>query len=194
MVMKLAVRMRPMLGLTQSSRYVISASLSQYYTSSLYQGCVARPRDIFPPRLVSRQQASNRGLAKYGDDFWGTDTNRTPCGALPLSGPLPLLRWRNLFGFLHFTRPANTPQPIPLEPRHWNFRFFPLRISKQPVDSVVTPCRLEDRYGIAPESDAEAATMSTVQCHKVQRIRKGLMGNQRKHKAQLVGRGKIPTK
>ncbi|KAG2344386.1 WD40 repeat-like protein [Suillus weaverae] len=54
------------------------------------------------------------------------------------------------------TQLANAPQPrIPRNPWHWNSSLFPVGSSRRPVD--VAACRDEDRYGIAPESDAEAA-------------------------------------
>ncbi|KAG2362244.1 hypothetical protein BDR07DRAFT_1485038 [Suillus spraguei] len=61
-------------------------------------------------------------------------------------------RGKNItFGFLHSsTGPANTPQPI--LPNLWHRNS---RSSRRPVD--VAACRLEDRYAITPESDAEAA-------------------------------------
>ncbi|KAG0696411.1 hypothetical protein DFH29DRAFT_1072083 [Suillus ampliporus] len=42
-----------------------------------------------------------------------------------------------------------------LQPQRWNFSLFSVGTSSRPVD--VAPARDEDRYGIAPESDAEAA-------------------------------------
>ncbi|KAG2146344.1 WD40-repeat-containing domain protein [Suillus clintonianus] len=70
------------------------------------------------------------------------------------------------------TRPSNAPKPIPRQPWHRNSNLFPARSSRRPVD--VAACRDEDvsslslllfhiikitvqRYGIVPESDAEAA-------------------------------------
>ncbi|KAG0696418.1 hypothetical protein DFH29DRAFT_879372 [Suillus ampliporus] len=85
-----------------------------------------------------------------GDDFWGDGANRTPRRSADTSSPL---RWRNLFGFLHFsTRPANE---LLHQPRRLNAGLFPVGKYRRPVD--VAPARDEDRYGIAPESDAEAA-------------------------------------
>lgn len=62
-------------------------------------------------------------------------------------------RGKNLtFGFLHSsTPPANAPQPILRNLRHCNSSPFPVGC---PV--YVAACREEDRYGITPESDAEA--------------------------------------
>ncbi|KIK43401.1 hypothetical protein CY34DRAFT_712108 [Suillus luteus UH-Slu-Lm8-n1] len=54
------------------------------------------------------------------------------------------------------TRLANSPQRrIRRNPWHWSSSLFPAGSSIHPVD--VAACRDEDRYGIAPESDAEAA-------------------------------------
>ncbi|KAG2344360.1 WD40 repeat-like protein [Suillus weaverae] len=53
------------------------------------------------------------------------------------------------------TGPTNTPQQILSQLWHWNSSVFPVGSSSRPVD--VAACREEDRYGIAPESDAEAA-------------------------------------
>lgn len=44
---------------------------------------------------------------------------------------------------------------MPREPRYRNFNLFPVVISRRTV--FVAPARDEDRYGITPESDAEAA-------------------------------------
>ncbi|KAG2115046.1 WD40-repeat-containing domain protein [Suillus clintonianus] len=61
-----------------------------------------------------------------------------------------------IFSSLYFsTWPSNAPQPIPRQPWHRNSNPFPVRSSRRPVD--VAACRDEDRYGIVPESDAEAA-------------------------------------
>jgi hypothetical protein len=111
----------------------------------------ARPRHVH-----QTVQPNNRGLAKYGKDFWHADTNSTHRHVAPLASPSPSIRWRNLVGPLRFsTRPPNAPQQIPLQPRRWNFGSFPVGISRRAVD--VAPCRNEDRYGITPETDAEAA-------------------------------------
>ncbi|KAG1818695.1 WD40-repeat-containing domain protein [Suillus subaureus] len=60
------------------------------------------------------------------------------------------------FSFGHSsTRPANAPQPILRNPWHWNSSSFPVGSSTRTVD--VSACRDEDRYGITPETDAEAA-------------------------------------
>jgi hypothetical protein len=60
-----------------------------------------------------------------------------------------------LFDFLRSgTRPTNPSSSIQLRPRRINFSSFPVTISRRPA--VVAPCRDEDRYGITPETDAEA--------------------------------------
>ncbi|KAG1724269.1 WD40-repeat-containing domain protein [Suillus lakei] len=52
-------------------------------------------------------------------------------------------------------RAANAPKPIPRQPWHWNSSLFPVRSFIPRIN--VAACRDDDRYGIAPESDAEAA-------------------------------------
>jgi hypothetical protein len=115
------------------------------------KGHAARSRDIsLPPR--PRRQTNNRGMARYGNDFWGDDTNRTPHRSSDTSSPVGL---RNLFGFLRSgTRPTNPSFSIQSQPRHLNLNLFPVKISRRPV--VVAPCRDEDRYGMTHETDAEA--------------------------------------
>ncbi|KAG2339682.1 WD40 repeat-like protein [Suillus weaverae] len=111
-----------------------------------------QPRDNFASRpIVSKQYANNRGVGRYGNDFFGSDTN---CAPAPSASPSSLLR--RLFGSLRVgTRPPDSPGSMPRKPRHWNFNLFFVGISSRPVE--VAPCREEDRYGITPESDAEAA-------------------------------------
>ncbi|KAG2030399.1 kinase-like domain-containing protein [Suillus americanus] len=110
-------------------------------------GRAARFRDTF---FAPTQQISNSG---YGNEFRADDTNCTPRRSADPSSPLDL---RNLFGFLRSsTRPTNASLSIRLPPRRLNVSFFPVRVSRRPAD--VAPCREEDRYGITPESDAEAA-------------------------------------
>ncbi|KAG1780669.1 hypothetical protein EV702DRAFT_732834 [Suillus placidus] len=59
-------------------------------------------------------------------------------------------------GSLHSsTRPPNAPQQILHQPWYWNSSLFPVGSSRLPVN--ISACRDEDRYAIAPESDAEAA-------------------------------------
>jgi hypothetical protein len=69
-----------------------------------------------------------------GNDFWGADTNTAHRPAAPAS-PSSALRWRDLFSSLRVsTRPLNTPQSIPLEPRRWNFNLFPGGSSTRTVE------------------------------------------------------------
>ncbi|KAG1791870.1 WD40-repeat-containing domain protein [Suillus plorans] len=73
--------------------------------------------------------------------------------------------WKRLFqpqgknptsGCLHSTTPpACAPQQILHNPWHWNSSLFFPGSSRCPVD--IAACRDEDRYGIVPETDAEAA-------------------------------------
>ncbi|KAG1808979.1 uncharacterized protein BJ212DRAFT_1381776 [Suillus subaureus] len=70
-------------------------------------------------------QPNNRGLAKYGKNFWDADTSTAPCHAAPPASSSTSLHWRSLFGSLRFsTRSADAPQSIPLQPRRWNFNLF----------------------------------------------------------------------
>ncbi|KAG2747526.1 WD40 repeat-like protein [Suillus brevipes Sb2] len=114
----------------------ICASLS-CYISFLHQGRAAQPRHIH-----QTFQPNNRGLAKYGKDFWDADTNSTPHPAAPPANPLSTLHWRNFLGPLRVSiRPSNAPQPIPLEPRRWNFNFrggssIPTRIFVSPPSAA----------------------------------------------------------
>ncbi|KAG1825625.1 uncharacterized protein BJ212DRAFT_287221 [Suillus subaureus] len=55
--------------------------------------------------MVSKQQPNNRGLARYGDDFWGINTNYTHHTALPVSSSFPL-HWHSSPGSLRFTIPS----------------------------------------------------------------------------------------
>ncbi|KAG2747531.1 hypothetical protein P692DRAFT_20736343, partial [Suillus brevipes Sb2] len=90
-----------------------------------------------------------------GNDFWGADTNTVHRRAAPAS-PSSALRWRNLFSSLRVsTRPLNTPQSIPLEPRRWNFNLFPGGSSTRTVE--VAAGRKKKRIFIAPPTAAEVA-------------------------------------
>jgi WD40 repeat protein len=76
----------------------------------------------FDIHVVSKRQANNKGMAKYGNDFFGNVTDHTPSRPAPPTGSSSSQpsRWRNLFGFLRFssTQPTDVaPQSIPL--RRW---------------------------------------------------------------------------
>ncbi|KAG0694785.1 WD40-repeat-containing domain protein [Suillus ampliporus] len=118
------------------------------------KGHTARSRDI--PDAPPLPKHQSRAFGRYGNDFWGNGINPTPRrSALFVGTPSPL-RLRNVFGFLRPSQPTNALQPIASKTQPRNFNLF----STHPVD--VAPCRDEDRYGIAPESDAEAA--AAMQC------------------------------
>lgn len=107
---------------------------------------------------VARQpiQAKKIGLTKYGNDFFRNESDHAPRRTAPPASSLSLIHWRHLLNSIHFgTRPANASQPIERQSRHWNFNLFPGGNSMHTVN--VAPARDEDRYGITPESDAEAA-------------------------------------
>jgi len=93
-------------------------------------------------------------LTRYGNEFWGDDTKSTPRRLPPRSGPSPLRR-RNFFDFLYFGRPVDASPSIPLQARRWNFSLSTGRIPVHTVD--VAPARDEDRYAIAPPTEAEVA-------------------------------------
>jgi hypothetical protein len=104
---------------------------------------------------------------RQGNDFFADlSNNRT---APPANSSL---NWRSLFGSSRFSvQPADAPRPLPRESRPWNFSLRPVGKSTRTVD--VAPARDEDvsdsspllfhsvkmlqRYGITPETDAEAA-------------------------------------
>ncbi|KAG1819719.1 WD40-repeat-containing domain protein [Suillus subaureus] len=65
-------------------------------------------------------------------------------------------RGKNLTFDSPYSQLENAPQRrIPRNPWQWNFSLIPAKYSRHPVN--VAACRDEDRYGIAPESDEEAA-------------------------------------
>lgn len=70
-----------------------------------------------------KRQANNRGMAKYGNDFFGNVAGHTPHrSSSPTGSPSSLSSWwHNLFGFLHFnTQPADVaPRSSPLQPPRW---------------------------------------------------------------------------
>ncbi|KAG2049033.1 hypothetical protein BDR06DRAFT_1012430 [Suillus hirtellus] len=115
--------------------YVWSLDAALEHARSL-GGHAVPARDI---SIAPRQQSNNRGLARFGNDFWGDDTNRTPRRSEDTSSSP---RLRNFPGSLRSsTRSANTPS-IQLQPRCLNFSSFPVTISRRPV--TVAPCREED--------------------------------------------------
>ncbi|KAG2741882.1 WD40 repeat-like protein [Suillus brevipes Sb2] len=104
------------------------------------------------PRVVRQPIPNTGGSAKYGKDFFADHSDRRT--APPANSPF--LHWRSLFGSLRFSaRPADARRPSPREFRRWNFRLRPVGKSRRTVE--VAPARDEDRYGITPETDAEAA-------------------------------------
>ncbi|OAX32353.1 hypothetical protein K503DRAFT_805294 [Rhizopogon vinicolor AM-OR11-026] len=122
----------------------------------LYQGNAARPRDNFDVSPLPTQQFNNRGAPTYAKDFWGDGTNHSPRRSAPLADPSPP-RQRNFFDFLRITpRLVDTFQPIlPLYPWRWTLSLFTRRIAARTVN--VSPARDEDRYAIAPPTEAEVA-------------------------------------
>ncbi|KIK40836.1 hypothetical protein CY34DRAFT_245171 [Suillus luteus UH-Slu-Lm8-n1] len=93
------------------------------------------------------KQPNTGGSAKYGKDFFADYSNRPTA---PPANP-SLLNWRSLFS----STVTDAPRPSPRVSRHWNFNLLPVGNSRRIVE--VAPARDEDRYGITPETDAEAA-------------------------------------
>ncbi|KAG2744190.1 WD40 repeat-like protein [Suillus brevipes Sb2] len=113
------------------------------------KGRPAQPRVIINVHLHFKQPNTG-GSAKYGNDFFADHSNNRT--APPSSSSL---KWRSLFGSLRFSaRPTDAPRPSPRESRRWNFNLLPVGKSSRTVE--VAPARDEDRYGITPETDAEA--------------------------------------
>ncbi|KAG2752815.1 WD40 repeat-like protein [Suillus brevipes Sb2] len=144
--------------MSPDGKYIASAGIDQkIYVWNLevalerYQGRPTQPRVIIDVRLHF-ERPNTGGSAKYGKDFFADHPNRR---AAPPANP-SLLNWRSLFGSFRFSgRPADAPRPSPRVSRHWNFSLLPVGNSRHTVE--VAPARDEDRYGITPETDAEAA-------------------------------------
>ncbi|OJA11387.1 hypothetical protein AZE42_09044 [Rhizopogon vesiculosus] len=68
--------------------------------------------DVMNHVAPSKRQAHNRVLPRYGDDFWGDNTNRSPHRLAPFTDPPPPPR-RNSFNFLRFNvRPIYEMAPL----------------------------------------------------------------------------------
>ncbi|KAG2054146.1 WD40 repeat-like protein [Suillus hirtellus] len=114
------------------------------------KGRPTQPRVVRPP--IHPQKT---GLARYGHDFFGNESDHVSRHAAPPASPSSIIRWLTS---IHFdTRPANTSQPTKRQSRYWNFnlKWFSGGHSTRTVD--VPLAQDEDRYGIVPETDAEAA-------------------------------------
>lgn len=125
-----------------------------------FTGCTARIKYVCDSPPILKQQSYNSTFGRYGNDFWGNNTDPIPRRS---AGTLSLLRLHNVFSFLRpRTQPVDALQAIPLKIRHRSFNFFPARTSTALSSVNVAPCRDEDRYGITPPSEAEvAAAMGT---------------------------------
>ncbi|KAJ8592918.1 hypothetical protein M405DRAFT_859341 [Rhizopogon salebrosus TDB-379] len=89
-----------------------------------------------------------------GNEFWSDGTKSTPRRLPPRRGPSPPSR-RNFFDFLYFRRPVDASSSISLTARRWNFSLFAGKIPAHTVS--VAPARDEDRYAVAPPTEAEVA-------------------------------------
>ncbi|KAG2054083.1 WD40 repeat-like protein [Suillus hirtellus] len=113
----------------------------------------AQPRVVRPP-----VQVTQTGIARYGNDFFGNESEHASCHAAPHASPPFLFRWLRLLSSIHFgARPVNASRPIEQQSRHWNInlKLFSGGHSTRTVD--VPLAQDEDRYGIVHETDAEAA-------------------------------------
>ncbi|KAJ8590640.1 WD40 repeat-like protein [Rhizopogon salebrosus TDB-379] len=115
------------------------------------KGHASSSKDIFDGSPLPKRQANNEGSTRYGNDFWGGGTKSTPRRLPPHRGPSPPRR-RN---FLYFRRSVDASPSMPLQAQRWNFSLFSGRIPAHTVD--VAPARDEDRYAIAPATEAEKA-------------------------------------
>ncbi|KAJ8584199.1 WD40 repeat-like protein [Rhizopogon salebrosus TDB-379] len=111
-------------------------------------------KDIFDVSSLPKRQAENRGLTRYGNEFWGDDTKSTLRRLPPSSDPSPPRR-RNFFDFQYFRRPVDASPSIPLKARRWNFSLFTRRVSTHTVE--VAPAQDVERIAIAPPTEAEIA-------------------------------------
>ncbi|KAJ8588347.1 hypothetical protein M405DRAFT_934171 [Rhizopogon salebrosus TDB-379] len=111
-------------------------------------------KDIFDGSPLPQRRINNEGLIRYGNDFWGDGSESTPRRLPPLSGPSSPSR-RNFFDFPYFRQPVDASSSISLTARRWNFSLFSGRIPAHTVS--VAPARDEDRYAIAPATEAEKA-------------------------------------
>ncbi|KAJ8579398.1 hypothetical protein M405DRAFT_835862, partial [Rhizopogon salebrosus TDB-379] len=123
-------------------------------------------KDILDVSPLHKRQINNERLTRYGNEFWSdSDTKSTPRHLPPSRGPSPPRR-RNFFDFLYFRRPVDASPSMLLQARRWNFTLFNGRILAHTVD--VAPARDEDRYAIAPPTEAEkAAAMQYVTDNEV---------------------------
>ncbi|KAJ8596424.1 WD40 repeat-like protein, partial [Rhizopogon salebrosus TDB-379] len=112
-------------------------------------------KDIFDVSPLPKRQVDKEGLTRYGNEFWSDGAKSTPRRLPPRSGPSSLCR-RNFFDFLYFRKPVDASPSIPLKARRWNFSLFTGRIPA-PHTVDVAPARDEDRYAIAPATEAEKA-------------------------------------
>ncbi|KAJ8581196.1 WD40 repeat-like protein [Rhizopogon salebrosus TDB-379] len=145
------------LAIPSDGRYIASAGLDQkIYVWSL-EAALKQGGDqvgIFDVSSLPKRQANNRDLTRYGNEFWGDGTKSTP-RHLPLRRGPSAPRRRDFFDFLYFRRPVDASPSTQLKARRWDFSLFTGRIPAHTVD--VAPARDEDRYAIAPPTEAEVA-------------------------------------
>ncbi|KAG2050092.1 WD40 repeat-like protein [Suillus hirtellus] len=147
-------------AMSRDGKYIASAGLdNKIYVWNLEAalknvvGRLAQPRVARPPI-----QPKKTGLARYGNDFFGNESDHTSRRVAPAASSSSLIHWRRFISSIHFgTRPANASQLMERHSRHWNFNFN-LFFGGHSMRTVDVPlAQDEDRYGIVPETDAEAA-------------------------------------
>ncbi|KAJ8591886.1 WD40 repeat-like protein [Rhizopogon salebrosus TDB-379] len=156
------------LAIPSDGRYIASAGLERKIYVWSFEAALKQGNNqvrIFDVSPLPTRQANNEGLTRHGNKFWSDGTKSTPRRLPPRSGPSPPSR-RNFFDFLYFRRPVDASPSIPHQARRWNFSLFTGRIPAHTVD--VAPARDEDRYAIAPPTEAEkAAAMQYVTDNEV---------------------------
>ncbi|KAJ8587623.1 WD40 repeat-like protein [Rhizopogon salebrosus TDB-379] len=134
--------------------YVWSLEAALKSSSDQVSGHVSSSKDIFDVSPLPTRQADNEGPTRHGHEFWGDGTKSTPRRLPTRRGPSPPRR-RNFFDFLYFRRPMDVSPSIPHQARRWDFSLFSGRIPAHTID--VAPARDEDRYAVAPPTEAEVA-------------------------------------
>lgn len=139
--------------------YVWSLEAALNCTDNEYSGDNDDVQPNISPKgdATQHRDSSKRCLqTKYGGDFFGGDNNGASRSAATQVIPPSALGWRSWFGFLHLSRQSsNGSLRTPPEPRRGIFRLFSAGNSRG--TSTVAPAREDDRYGITPETDEEAA-------------------------------------
>ncbi|KAG2048522.1 WD40 repeat-like protein [Suillus hirtellus] len=113
----------------------------------------AQARVVRPPI-----QPKKPGLARYGNDFFGNEPDHASRRPAPPASPSSLVRWRRFISSIHLgTRSVDAAQPLERQSRHRNFNLKSFSGGRSTRTVDVPLAQDENRYGIVPETDAEAA-------------------------------------